>query len=494
MSDTQLKLGVVIPVLNDNEEIVETVKSIRATSPEAEVEVIVIDDQSTIPVSSIPGAIVRRTDRRIGPGAARHMGVEMAQAPYILLLDSHMRFEPGWYEKAMSRIVGRPKTMHNAACLGLDANCMDLAKHKGAYLGADLVFEDSQHRIFEGVWTNDKGGDDYELSCVMGANYFIPRDFFLHIGGLAGNRMWGSEEPFLSLKVWLAGGEIRLMREVRIGHKFRNTAPYATPVLFMSYNKLRFMYITLPPALFEYLAKKLEGQDGYWEAQAQFEKDKAEIEAERADFQRKAIRSVEWLCEKFNINNPLNPKPTPPPKLSAGQLTAIYQARKNTPSDISEHMEFLSRLASTCESVTEFGVRGGNSTIALLHGRPAKMVSYDINDFAHADEFTQAAGACGVSFEFRKANVTRMVPITETDLLFIDTLHTGPQVAAELARHAVAARKYIAFHDTTTFGDNGEGGGEGLWPAIARFLRAHPEWELWQYHTHNNGLTVLRRK
>lgn len=36
-------------------------------------------------------------------------------------------------------------------------------------------------------------------------------------------------------------------------------------------------------------------------------------------------------------------------------------------------------------------------------------------------------------------------------------------------------------------------GQPGIWPAIADYVKTHPEWELWQNFEHNNGLTVLAR-
>jgi cephalosporin hydroxylase len=181
-------------------------------------------------------------------------------------------------------------------------------------------------------------------------------------------------------------------------------------------------------------------------------------------------------------------------------IDRMYAQARGSPSDIWEHLELLSRLASLCDHVTEFGMRYGASTTAMLFGRPRAVVSYDIAPCGGIEALTAAANEAGVAFVFHQADVLG-VDIDETDLLFIDTLHTFDQLSAELARHAPCARRYIALHDTSTFGDRGEGdGGDpygpsvvGLWPAVASFLRANAEWRLQSYHTHNHGLTVLER-
>jgi hypothetical protein len=99
--------------------------------------------------------------------------------------------------------------------------------------------------------------------------------------------------------------------------------------------------------------------------------------------------------------------------------------------------------------------------------------------------------------------------IEETDLLFIDTWHVYQQLKKEFELHADKSRKYIILHDTTTFGENGEGIAstninivtgqieaiphKGLWPAVEEFLESNTKWKLKERYTNNNGLTVLER-
>jgi hypothetical protein len=88
---------------------------------------------------------------------------------------------------------------------------------------------------------------------------------------------------------------------------------------------------------------------------------------------------------------------------------------------------------------------------------------------------------------------TRKVEIEPTDFLFVDSLHIYEQVQEELRLHADKARKFIGFHDTTSYEINGEFGGKGIWPAIQEFIDTHPEWQLVERRTNNNGLTILKR-
>jgi hypothetical protein len=89
---------------------------------------------------------------------------------------------------------------------------------------------------------------------------------------------------------------------------------------------------------------------------------------------------------------------------------------------------------------------------------------------------------------------SREVEIEPTDLMFVDTLHVYEQLQEELAQHAGRVRRFIALHDTTTFGEHGElAGSRGLWPAVVEFLAAQPEWRIAARYHNNNGLTILER-
>jgi hypothetical protein len=92
--------------------------------------------------------------------------------------------------------------------------------------------------------------------------------------------------------------------------------------------------------------------------------------------------------------------------------------------------------------------------------------------------------------------------LKETDLLFLDTWHAYKQLKAELELHASKVRKYILFHDTTSFatcdersyeslGEEWIGDQKGIWLAIEEFLQSNPEWKLIERFENNNGLTVI---
>jgi hypothetical protein len=181
--------------------------------------------------------------------------------------------------------------------------------------------------------------------------------------------------------------------------------------------------------------------------------------------------------------------------MQAGPMSEALDILTRTATDINEHLPMLYFLAQQCDHVTEFGVRTGASTLAFLHGlqgRPATLRSYDINDqYGVQDSLTRWTR---VEWTFSICSTLSITRIEPTDLLFVDTLHNYDQVRQELALHGDAARRWIVFHDTETFGLTGDDGGRGINQAITEWLEAKPEWRI-VYRTHrNNGLTVIERQ
>lgn len=299
-----MSISIIIPVLNDNKELNATIESIRATSP-ADIEIIVIDDNSDIPAKVSDSKIkIIRVDQRRGVGSTRWLGARYATKQYLLFIDSHMRFDNNWYKNAIEHLTSNPRNVvWCATCLGLEEGNMDLRYYRGSYNGARLLFYDkSENQVFEGKWIPDRENeDDYEISCMMGACYFFHKEWFFHIKGTSSLKMWGSDEPLLSLKTYLAGGSVKLMKSVRIGHKFRSSSPYTTEVPYILYNKLRSMYTLLPTDLYNQLSSKIPDDSNKQKALEMFGRDILEINNEKNYYNSIFSKDINWFIKKFDI-------------------------------------------------------------------------------------------------------------------------------------------------------------------------------------------------
>lgn len=168
----------------------------------------------------------------------------------------------------------------------------------------------------------------------------------------------------------------------------------------------------------------------------------------------------------------------------------LYERNLAIPSDIGGHMGTLLNLANDCLHITEFGVRGGNSTSCWLASEPITLRCFDRDIPAELELFTKIAAVQNIDFAFIQADTATIEDIAQTDLLFLDTTHNAQQLRSELRHHARVA-KFIVLHDTETNAWTGEDGGDGLLKVLIEFLLANPQWRIREHHKHCNGLTVL---
>lgn len=163
------------------------------------------------------------------------------------------------------------------------------------------------------------------------------------------------------------------------------------------------------------------------------------------------------------------------------------------PTSIHQHLTVLRDTASGCRHVTELGVGDGWSTLAWLLVQPEELVLVDLGYQPCFKALEKMAGRTKITYW---VSDSRLVELPETDLLFIDTIHTYDHLSTELFLHGDKSRRFIVLHDTTTFGEVGEDRrSPGLWRAVEEFMESDREddWKILHRHHHNNGLTILQR-
>lgn len=166
-----------------------------------------------------------------------------------------------------------------------------------------------------------------------------------------------------------------------------------------------------------------------------------------------------------------------------------YSTKGNNVSvDIVEHLPTIKRYASECSSIVEMGVRSMVSSWALLAGHPKQMISIDIDHPSkYNNNLSIAESLCreeGINFKFIQAS-TMSIEIEETEMLFIDTIHTFEHLSKELKLHGNKAKKFIILHDTISCPE--------IVPAITEFINDNKEWKIKEHFTNNNGLMIIER-
>ena len=177
--------------------------------------------------------------------------------------------------------------------------------------------------------------------------------------------------------------------------------------------------------------------------------------------------------------------------------------------DIQEHITMLRTLGGSVNHITEFGIRSGVSTLSWFLGGANTVVGYDLKLLPSLNKIINLTKTCNRQLILNEGD-TAKVTIDPTDLLFIDSLHTGEHLRKELFRHHLKVNKYIVLHDTESCGNaipNNDyawnifclGGAnlnhtEGLRPVVDEFLmKANGDWIINFEKFNNNGLMMLER-
>jgi glycosyltransferase involved in cell wall biosynthesis len=436
-----MKLTIGMPSYNNYSEVWMTIQALRLYHDLTDVELLVVDNYGCDHIKNFIAGwagdkvkYVRWTEAH-GTAAAKNRVFEEASGEWVFCIDSHIMLMPG--------TVARLKEY-----LGAHPDCRDLLQGPiiwDSLAGGADSFNTEWSGGMWGRWHNlytDRSLEPYEIP-MMGMGLFgCRKDAWL--GFNPAFRGFGGEEGYIHEKYRKAGYKTICLPWLQWLHQFR--APGTIQYTPLQEDKVR-----------NYTLGFLElGLD------------------------------LKPLYDHFGPE-----QVTRYAAESAVRSSSLYDFAVNTQSDINEHLPLLASLVNG-KNVVEFGVRDGNSTTAFLRGMPKSLVSYDIFPCSRADVLAKCAQAAGIDFRFELGSSVK-VELAPTDILFIDTIHTEAQLAAELARHADKITELIILHDTETFGERGEDGGKGLNFAVRAFLAKTDEWAELVRYAHNNGLTILHR-
>jgi len=277
-------ITVIMPFLNEGNEPIETLRSLFNTAPESLFSVIAIDDCS----EQEPGDEWRefigkdlkllRNEQRIGVDASRHTGMMECTTPFALIIDAHMRFtDDDWMERYLLHLERNPQTVFCTTSIGLGYGVTRMEDSTVRYQGATFHLVSPEpvcakgtgelkvcREIIEGKWLDREVWPDvpcYDVACVMGANYGMSKEWYDHLHGLVGLQAWGTSEPLLSIKSYLAGGDCKCIADIEIGHVYRDNSPFGVHVFCLMFNKLFLMRVLLPESSWQPL-ESFMSQDG----------------------------------------------------------------------------------------------------------------------------------------------------------------------------------------------------------------------------------------
>lgn len=486
------KLTVGMAVYDDFDRAVFTIQHLRMSEPELaeQIEFVVVDNAPhtrdgqrlrVFVTTKVPNARYVPLPEVVGTTVPRQRVFDYATGPIVVCIDSHVLLAPGSLKKLVDWYAENP-------------DCRDLLQ--GPMLDDDLRYVHATHmdpvwrdKMF-GTWAKD------DALCDPAAE---PKEIPMHGLGLFACRKeawpgfpeecrgFGGEEGMIHQKFKQRGDRTLLMPFLQWWHSFADQdrpQKYPNRTDDRVRNYLAWcQHLGLDPApVIEHFGH--ETVERAKRGRPAPPVNVAQAPAPVGDGITSTVTTV-------TVANPDDPQAQ-----AVHQLEHAYNVASQTPSDINQHLPRLRELAEECGHVTEFGIRQGVSTVALLAARPKQYVGYDATLDQSASDRLKGL-AVGTETTFHQADTAELETIDETDLLFIDTRHTAEQLTAEL-KHAGRVRKFIVMHDTEIFGLRGEGHTnaqpvDGLLKAVGEFLHADGRWEMVEHHKHNHGLTVLKR-
>lgn len=320
-------------------------------------------------------------------------------------------------------------------------------------------------------------------------------------------RGFGGEELYVHEKFRRAGGKALCLPFFRWGHRFGRVGGTKYPATL--YDKVRNYVIghnelglSLDPIYDHFV--NLEVSD------ADLPKHLMEVHSVGNDIIMKAPNKLREIHAGFKlpkdqweylIQNPIKhyrPKGVyslkqihgnQPPEYTR-TIEELYNWGKSVKRDLNDHFDTLKALAAKCTHVTEF-TKKRESTLALAGGKPVKLVTYTKEPDILLKQIVLVRPPD--STEIYADTDSLMVPeIDETDLLYLDTVHSAERLRMELKNHAKNVRRFIVVRGTGSNGVVAEGTkGEGLFYAIEEFIKDNPDAFVLHHAENQWGITVI---
>lgn len=209
-----LKVSVVIPCHGRIASLERSVRSVLASANtiDGEVEVILVDDCSPIPVREALQSKLRdprvqflRHDANRGPAAARNTGIAHARFDVVLFTDDDVVVDPHWLERLARYLADAPTRVGGVG-------------GRVRALGADLFSRYFEYHHILDPFRLDDGRVLYVVTACCGYRRSVLRE----VGGFDEDvKAPGGEDPGLAFKVAAAGYELHVVEDAVVAHDFR---------------------------------------------------------------------------------------------------------------------------------------------------------------------------------------------------------------------------------------------------------------------------------
>jgi glycosyltransferase involved in cell wall biosynthesis len=289
---SQRSVSVVIPALNEGENLVDTVACVLENSAWPDLQVIVADDGST---DGSPEAAASLAAERVhvlrcaaaGVAGARNAGAEAARGEVIVFLDGHCYVPSGWLAP-LADALSQPG-------VGLVGPAFTNLTQPGV-VACGMTWRDA---LLDNHWL-PPGQEAAPVPLTIGACQAVNADAFRAVGMYdRGMTRWGSEDIELCLRMWLLGYEVIGQPGSLVHHHFRTSRNYEVDTALVLYNRLRLVLLHFDGDRLGRVLEPMLRMTGMAQGLSMaFDGDLPEV---RRELFARRVHDMDWFCERFGI-------------------------------------------------------------------------------------------------------------------------------------------------------------------------------------------------
>jgi len=215
-----MKVSVIIPGRNENEEITETYNSFVDNKCD---EIIIFDDGSDVPLPELSLATNIRHPVSLGPSVCRNLGGRLATGDVLIFSDAHVRVE----------------NIRELCQFVLDENIVGIPRMQSLYGSGtifgycrDFILKGKSNELFGFNTNNRKPITDRYAYCYgnWGGMFVMSKNVFQLIGGWVNHKYWGYNDPSLIAKCFFCNIDTVLDMDLVYKHKGKVKTGFGYPV------------------------------------------------------------------------------------------------------------------------------------------------------------------------------------------------------------------------------------------------------------------------
>ncbi|MCF7975203.1 MAG: glycosyltransferase [Phycisphaerae bacterium] len=289
------KVSIVIPALNEGENLVDTVHCVLENSVHPDVEIIVVDDGSTDGTGERFSSVFGNNSRvnmirtkGVGAANARSLGATCASGEILIFLDAHCFVPPHWMDSLIQPLadprVGMVGSAVAAMCRGHDVRSLGLTWR-------DMSL---QPELLEQTATTP-----YPVPLLGGACQAVRKAELEQLGYYDnGMTRYGHEDLELCLRYWLMGYDVLVQPQSVVYHVFRESHPYEIRAQEVTYNRLRLAMLHLSNERIDRVVDYYSDTPGFTETMDCLQR--SDVMSRRNELQALRCRDDDWFWTRFD--------------------------------------------------------------------------------------------------------------------------------------------------------------------------------------------------